>query len=135
MKRYIFLAFLLLSVGLEGQSPTNNVTQYRGAFAKETLTVSNTAKILTNSVYNPVITGMPASQSRADYALITVETDCLRYWPTGDAPTTTLGHKVCDSSSITVFGYHNLVNLKMIRVTNDVTIQVSYYRFLSNSTP
>lgn len=120
-------------LNVSGQSPVDNVTQYRGAFAKEKLTVSNTAKILTNSVYNPVVSGRPASQTRADYALITVETDCLRYWPTNDAPTSTDGHKVCDGGAITIYGYNNILHFKMIRVTNDVTIQVSYYRFSSNT--
>jgi hypothetical protein len=133
MKRNILIGLILLSSSLSAQSPTFNVTQYRSAFDKEKLTVSNSVKVLTNSVYNPTVTGRPSSQTRADYALITVETDCLRYWPNGSSPTTTDGHKVCDGGTFFIYSYNNILNLKMIRVTNDVTIQVSYYRFSSNT--
>jgi hypothetical protein len=134
--RWILLsgAIILFSpIVIKSQSPVDNVTQYRGAFAKETLTVTNAVKTLTNSVYNPTVTGRPSSQTRADYALITVESDCLRYWPTSANPTTTQGHKACDGAAITVYGYNNILNWKAIRVTTDVTIQVSYYRFSSNT--
>jgi hypothetical protein len=133
MNRYALLIVALCGVGLSAQNPVFNVTQYRGAFAKEKLTVSNSVKTLTSSVYNPTTSGSPSSNTRADYAYITVETDCMRYWPTGDNPTTTDGHKVCDSQSITIYGFTNINNLKMIRVTNDVTIQVSYYRYGANT--
>ena len=140
MKRFLLISAL---VGLafvntgHAQSPQFNVTQYRGAFAKEKLTVSSSVVTLTSSVYNPTVSGSPSSTTRADYAYITVEnsvaTDCMRYWPTGDNPTTTDGHKVCDSQSITVYGFKNIQNFKMIRITSDLTIQVSYYRFASNT--
>lgn len=130
----IFLTggLLLIPLIASGQSPQFNTTQYRGAFAVETLTVSNSVKTLTSSIYAPTVTdGIPAS-NRADYALITVETDCLRYWPNGTDPSTTVGHKVCDGGTITVSGFSNIANLKMIRITNNVTIQVSYHRFITN---
>ncbi len=133
------ISFCALSISLLAQQPQFNVTQYRGGFNGETLTVTNASKALTASVYNPVITSVPSSQSRADYAYITVETDAIRWWPcTGSlctigAPTATVGHLQAANTSFTVWGYSNIQNLRMIRVTNDATIMVSYYRFMSNT--
>lgn len=133
-KKLVLTLALLSCAVINAQSPVDNVTQYRGAFAKEKLTVSNSVKVLTNSVYNPTVTGRPSSQTRADYALITIESACIRYWPTGDNPTTTDGHMICDTGTITIFGFNNIKNWKAIRTAStDVTIQVSYYRFSSNT--
>lgn len=121
------------------QQPQFNVEQYRGGFDGETLTVTNASKALTASKYNPTIAGVPSSSSRADYAVITVEADAIRYWPctgalcTVGAPTSTTGHLVPVNGSFTVWGYSNIVALRMIRVTTDATIQISYYRFMSNT--
>lgn len=128
------LLILLAAVSISAQQPQFNTTQYRGAFAVETVTVSNVVKQLTSATFAPTANcGPTVDQCRADYALITVETDCLRYWPNGTNPSTTVGHKVCDGGTFSVSGYHNILNLKMIRITNDVTIQVSYYRFTTNA--
>lgn len=137
MKKFIWTVALILvtSIGIKGQTnPQFNVTQYRSAFAKETLTVSNTVKTFTSSVYAPTANCGPTPiQCHADYAYVTVEADSMRYWPTGDDPTTTQGHKYGDGQGFYIFGYDNIKNSKMIRVTTDVTIQVSYYRFSSNT--
>lgn len=127
------MAVVFMTAASSSQQPQFNTTQYRGAFAKEKLTVSNSVKTLTSSVYAPTTCATITSQCKADYALVSVETDCLRYWPTGDNPTTTDGHKMCDGTQFYIYGLHNITNLKMIRVTTDVTIQVSYYRFFTNS--
>lgn len=138
MIKRILLCTILLSSSLVAQSPQFNVTQYRGGFDGETLTVSSTSKALTSSKYNPTITDVPSSQSRADYAVITVETDAIRWWPctgslcTVGAPTSSTGHLVPTGGAFTIYGYGNIVSLRMIRVTADATIQVSYYRFMNN---
>ena len=140
MRKLILLSLLLIPILGEAQQPQFNVTQYRGGFNGETLTITNASKALTASVYNPTITDVPSAQSRADYAVITVETDAIRYWPctgtlcTIGAPTSTSGHLVPKDTSFVIWGYSNIVNLRMIRVTNDATIMVSYYRFM-NDTP
>lgn len=138
-KLILTLALVSLTSSVNfAQNPQFNVTQYRAGFDGEKLTVSSTSKALTASVYNPTITGVQASQSRADYAVITVETDSIRWWPctgtlcTVGAPTSANGHLVTAGGSFTVYGYSNIVSLRMIRVTTDATIQVSYYRFLGN---
>lgn len=137
---FTFAFFLCITPFIaSGQQPQFNVTQYRAGFDGEKLTVSNTSKALTSSVYNPTITGTPSSMSRADYAVITVETDSIRWWPcTGSlctigAPTSANGHLVTAGGSFVIYSYANVVSLRMIRVTTDATIQVSYYRFMSNT--
>jgi len=141
MKRILTIGLLvglaLVNVG-EAQQPQFNATQYRAGFNGEVLTVSNVSKALTSATYAPVVTGTPSSQTRADYAYITVETDAIRWWPctgtncTIGAPTATQGHLQPLGSSFTVWGFANIQNLRMIRVTTDATIQVSYYRVSSN---
>lgn len=137
MKLKTIILFLLLATSLNAQSPQFNTSQYRGAFAKEKLTVSNSVKTFTSSVYAPTSNCPTTSLCHADYAVVTVENttvaDCMRYWMTSDNPTVTDGHRACDSNTITIWGYSNIKNFKAIRITSDVTIQVSYYRFLSNS--
>lgn len=137
----IFATLLALGYSnpVHSQIPQFNTTQYRAGFDGEKLTVSNTAKALTASVYSPTITDNPSGTARADYAVITVETDSIRWWPctgalcTVGAPTATQGHLVPSGGIITVYGYSNIVAMRMIRVTTDATIQVSYYRFMSNT--
>lgn len=137
-----FLTAILLATPfyIHAQQPQFNTVQYRGGFNGETLTVTNASKALTASVYNPTITDVPSSQSRADYAVVTVETDAIRYWPctgalcTIGAPTSTSGHLVPKDTQFVIWGYSNIVNIRMIRVTTDATIMVSYYRFM-NDTP
>lgn len=140
-KRTLFTLVLVVLVfipRIEGQSPQFNKTQYRTGFNGEILTISTVSKALTNAIYNPTITGVTPSLSRADYALITVETDAIRWWPctgalcTIGAPTATQGHLQPVGSSFEVWGYAGLQNLRMIRVTTDATIQVSYNRMLGN---
>lgn len=142
MKKAILVSLLITCAFIsisDAQQPQFNVTQYRAGFNGETLTVSNVSKALTASVYAPTVTGQAAALSRADYAYITVETDSIRWWPctgtacTVGAPTSTTGHVVTAGSSFTVWGFANIQNLRMIRMTTDATIQVSYYRFSSNT--
>jgi hypothetical protein len=135
MMKACLIGFILFGPStLRAQQPQFNTTQYRGGFAsgKEKLTVSSTAKALTSSVYAPICTDSPPALCQADYAYITVETDALRWWPHDD-PTSTDGHLQPANTSFTVWGFDNIVNLRMIRVTTDATIQVSYYRFSSNT--
>jgi hypothetical protein len=138
IKKIILGILLILPCALNAQQPQFNVTQYRGGFDGEKLTVSNSSKALTASVYNPAITDSSTGQNRADYAVITVETDAIRYWPctgilcTVGAPTSTTGHLVPVNGSFTIWGFSNIQNIRMIRVTTDATIQVSYYRFIVN---
>ena len=93
--------------------------------AKETLTVSNTALGGTAAVITDTST---ANRKRnAESVLITVETDSIRYWM-GATPTAAQGHLLVAGKSLVVDGYENIAALRMIRVTDDSTLQISSYR-------
>ncbi|MBT5773365.1 MAG: hypothetical protein HOH95_03210 [Dehalococcoidia bacterium] len=83
-------------------------------FGYESLTVSTSAVGITDSV-----------RSGRDRALITVETDQIRFRSDGPAPTTSEGHLVDAGASIILESAEELVNFKAIRVTADATLKVT----------
>lgn len=89
----------------------------------EQLTVSSTSKALTATVYD-VLDG----DGVADLAVISVETDAIRYRCDGVAPTASVGMPQAANSTFTVYGVLSVRKLRMIRVTTDATIEVHYYR-------
>ena len=95
----------------------------RDAFAKETLAVSSSVVTLTAATYSP-----GGGLRSAQYAFITVETNPIRWWCTGDNPTTTQGHLAAVGDIILLEGVNNVRNFKAIRSTADATIQASYSR-------
>ena len=83
----------------------------------QTLTVSSTAVSLT----------VPA---RANAALITVESNSIRWWDDGSTPTASAGHLATAGTQVMYFDTGDrdlIVNFKAIRVTSDATLQISYY--------
>lgn len=101
----------------------------------ETITVSNTAiggtasKLVTANTLNATGNDNPyIDVKRMDEALITVETNQIRFRLDGTNPTASVGHLLGAGDSIVVSGYGNLSKLRFIRVSADATIQVTYYR-------
>ena len=88
----------------------------------ESITVSSTALGFTSG------TAFPGGKQPADMAVVTIETDAIRYRVDGVAPTASEGHKAAADSSFTVYGTQNLRAFQMIRVTTDATVKVTYYR-------
>lgn len=78
----------------------------------ETLTVSNTAKKLTRPVY--------------DYVLITVDADAVKFTLDDTVPTATIGHTVAVNGQIILLNLAEVKAIQFIRVTTDVTLQISY---------
>lgn len=64
----------------------------------------------------------------AHIAVVTVETDQLRYWIDGTTPTGSSGHLADAGSSFLVCGLNSIKNFLAIRVTTDADIKVSYFR-------
>jgi len=89
-------------------------------FAKETLTVSSTAKVLTASVYNNTTTGQKAIQ-----ADISVAGDNVRVWFDGSVPTDTVGHLITSGTFLTICSA-TIPKFQMIRVTSDATVSITY---------
>lgn len=89
----------------------------RNIYAKQTLTVSSVAVPLT----------VPTTpHARPMGAIVTVETDAIRFWCDGSTPTSTQGHLAPVGTQIELFGEDEVVNFKAIRITTDAVIQVSY---------
>ena len=82
---------------------------------KESITVSSAALPLTANL----------ADSYSD-ALITVETDAVRFWLDGTAPTASLGHKLDVGDVLVLTGRAELDGFRVIRVTTDATLRVSY---------
>lgn len=92
-------------------------------FAHESLTVSTAAVSLTAATYAP--TGATA----AAYAYITVETDSVRWWADGTAPTSSVGHAQAAATSFSLCDIAALSGLRVIRSgASDATLRVSYFR-------
>lgn len=97
----------------------------KGCFAFEKLTVSNTSKALTSTVYF-VQSATNAPNKIADFATISVEGDQIRYRLDGTAPDSTTGHLLGIGDVLTLSSANDIRNFRAIRVTADATIQVSY---------
>jgi len=81
----------------------------------ESITVSSTALSLT-----------AAKADNYTSAYITTETDAVRFWLDGQAPTASVGHSVAAGGQIILTGRAELDGFRVIRVTNDATLRVSY---------
>lgn len=98
----------------------NEVAKYAYAFKKGT--VSSSALVLTSVG----IAFSAAEVAAADEALITVETNPLRYTIDGTAPTSTDGHPVAAAASFVVSGRRDIGNLKLIRSgASDATVHIT----------
>lgn len=70
-----------------------------------------------------------ASYGEANHALVTVETNSIRFRTDGEDPDTTTGHLVTAGNSITLESRREVVNFSAIRESADATIQVSYDKY------
>jgi hypothetical protein len=96
---------------IEALSPTN-------AHVKEEITVSTTVKTLTSGTY--------ANYSRA---LIQVQDANIRYWVTGDDPSTSSGYVGYDGDFIELSTPSELAKFKAIRDdSSDAKLAVSYFK-------
>lgn len=84
----------------------------------EAIAVSSTAVGLTNATY---------MVGHETLALITVETDSIRWRADGEDPTATDGLLLPAGYSISIAGKLVLNNFKMIRVTGDASVKVQYF--------
>ena len=97
----------------------------KSAYTFEKLTVSSTAVGLTSTKYDQrSTTNQPNIQ--AEFALVSVETDALRYRTDGTDPDATTGHKLEAGDELLLSGANDIQRFRAIRVTTDATIQVSY---------
>lgn len=119
----LLLVLLLVPVAWAQTCP--GLTQPVKCYNKETLTVGATAVPFTSSVYT--------SGGSPSLAVVTLETDSIRYWDTGATPTSSVGHLITlpsgiSSVSFSVCGGDSVRAFKAIRVTNSASLTVSYCR-------
>ena len=91
----------------------------------EAITVSNAVKTITAGLITPVAgsyTGKSAIQ-----AIISVETDQIRFRLDGGNPTDAVGHLLDIGDYFIVDGPTAIANLKMIRVTTDASVKVTVF--------
>ena len=94
---------------------------YYSPIGKQILTVSSSAVGFT----------LPsAPQCRAVFfavEYVTASTDTLRFWVNGDTPTTTEGVLLYNGDTVEITNVDMINNFKIIRVTNDMTLMITYF--------
>ena len=116
----LFLVALFVAVPLLIGAQMTTATRY--SFDDEMLTVGATVIALTPAKINP--TGI-----RTESVFITVEDASIRYWASGNTPTSNEGHLVLVGSSLELHGHSNLSNFKAIRASGtNAKIAISYLR-------
>lgn len=91
---------------------------------KEMLTVSNTAKLLTASTYRPAST---SGQPPAVYALVTVNSNSISWWSSGDTPTSSDGIITLSGGSFWI-AQPDFAKFQMIRAgASDAAVAVLYF--------
>jgi len=134
MKKALLLAILLMPAALAAQSPPYMIDAIRTAFAFETITVAAVSIGFTAATINPTVAGRPASQTRAELAVFNCELGTLRYRLDGTDPTASVGNLLNIGDTISVYGYNNIKNFRMIRVTGtSASCSAHYFRFSSNA--
>lgn len=90
-------------------------------FAFETITVSSTAVGFTSATYNP-------ATGAAKRALLSCETNPIRFRYDGTNPTTTVGHALAAATMINITGGNAISQFRMIASGSDSTCSVTYER-------
>ena len=91
-----------------------------GVLPKERLSVTTAAAV-----------GFAALLGAARVAVVTVDTDKIRYWVDGSTPTSTQGHEVAAGGSFELVGRDTLRNFRAIGSGAATAIlEISYFRDL-----
>lgn len=115
-----FIQYLIVFLLLTGTCFAENYA----AINDEAITVADTAIGFTTAkltVTSGSLKGRPA-----DAALITVETNNIRFRHAGD-PTSSVGHLLIPGQSYFITGSTDVRNFKAIRVTNNATVYCTYF--------
>lgn len=121
--KIILLLALLLPIAAEAGPGgcTNHATLT--PFAFETITVSTT------SIGFTAATLAPSGSNPAEMAIVSVESNPVRYRLDGLAPSSTVGHPAVAGDALTVCGTLSAKALRFIRSgAVDATLSVTYYR-------
>jgi hypothetical protein len=92
----------------------------------ESVAVSSTSIGLTPGNYS-YESATTLSKTNAERAMITVETDQIRWTCDGTTPTATVGHRCNVDDVINLEGSDAIRLFRCIRITGDCAIKVSYF--------
>lgn len=95
------------------------------SYAFEKITVSSSAVGFTSATYT-VAEGATGPRKTPAWALVTVETNSIRYRTDGSDPTSTDGHLLTAGDALVLDHPRDVQKFKAIRVSSDATIQVTY---------
>lgn len=125
MKKLFFLIFFVAVLGLPFVASAQEciVGNVKGIdpLDHEELTISNSALGFTAGT-------IQQAAGNAAVAVVTVETDQIRYWVDGSTPTISSGHLAEAGTSFTVCGLNSIKNFLAIRVTLDAAIKASFFK-------
>lgn len=129
-KRSFLLAAVLaaFSLTVEGQAVQSLCSGV--SFNEETITVSSTSLGFTASAFAPEVPG-PGAGNPVSCAAFQVQADAIYVRETGAAATNTGKVLTVYTSGAPVWyvvGQGNIQRFRMLRVTNDATVRVTYYR-------
>lgn len=100
---------------------SNLIAHYLNAFSYESLSITDTAKSLSESKYKD------SEGQYAKRAVITVEDAQIRYCYEGTTPTSAIGHSALPRDVIILGSAHNIRQFKAIRKGNtNANIKVTY---------
>jgi ribosomal protein S16 len=101
-------------------SPCPGVTRNVQAYAHETLSVGASPVSFTSGTYAP-------AGKAPTMAVITLETQNIRVWTDGTAPSATVGQLI-QTGSFYICGQSNVQNTQMIATTGTAKVSVVYYQ-------
>lgn len=93
-------------------------------YDSEQITVSNTAIGFTAAKITPADNGGKVPVE----AFVSVQDDAIRFTVDGTTPTASLGHVLEAGSVMRVMGQTDIRQLRMIRVTTDAEVDVTFYK-------
>lgn len=93
------------------------------AFAFESISVSSSAIGFTTATWSNPTTG-----SAARMALVTIETNPVRWRADGTNPTASVGHLLGAGDGVKVWGATDITSIRFIATGGDATARVTYYR-------
>lgn len=107
--------------------PATFVNGPRPSLGYESITVSTTSvSPITTTIQSTLTNGL---REQAVEAVVTIETNPIRYRVDGTAPTSSEGHLLNAGDVLTVQGFQNITNLKMIRQGSaDATVRITYFK-------
>lgn len=106
--------------------PTTQINGSLDAYAHESITVSTTPIGITSTLLKQQLGSSTQSRGAAE-ALLSVETNSVRYTTDGTAPSATVGHLLAAGDVLVVSGVGNLQRLRFRAAAADGAVKVTLF--------